>query len=175
MWKNSPKRLFKWPWNFKKSLICLFINLHSAKFEQIRPNESKVMKGEVAIYYFGAALCCVLYLFHVLLFYVPNFKFAARNVALCIPHRVLSISLCILIPGVHSCRGHSSRLSRNCEWDEVCMNVDIHILVRELRDRYNSQKSQDSREFQKLELNFIHPYFSLNFKPQSIFKNWTRM
>ncbi len=38
------------------------------------------------------------------------------------------------------------RLSRNCEWDEVRMNVDIHTLRRELRDRYNSRKPRDRRE-----------------------------
>ncbi len=51
-----------------------------------------------------------------------------------------------VIPGLHSHRGYSLRLSRNCEWDEVCTNVDIHTLVWELPDRYNSQKSRDNRE-----------------------------
>ncbi len=40
----------------------------------------------------------------------------------------------------------SLRLSRNCEWDEVLTNVDIYTLVWELRDRYNSRKSRDTRE-----------------------------
>ncbi len=47
--------------------------------------------------------------------------------------------------GLYSRRGYLSRLSRNCERDEVCMNIDIHTLVRELWDRYNSRKSRDSR------------------------------
>ncbi len=48
--------------------------------------------------------------------------------------------------GLHSRRGYSSRVSRNCERYELRMNVDIHTLVRELRDRYNSRKSRDSQE-----------------------------
>ncbi len=38
------------------------------------------------------------------------------------------------------------KLWRNCERVEVCTNVDIHSLVRELWDRYNSRKSRDIRE-----------------------------
>ncbi len=45
------------------------------------------------------------------------------------------------MPGLHSRRGYSSRLLKNCERNEVRTNVDIHILVRERRDRYNSRKS----------------------------------
>ncbi len=41
------------------------------------------------------------------------------------------------MPGLHSRQRYLSRLSRNCEWDEVRTNVDIHTLVRELRERYN--------------------------------------
>ncbi len=55
-----------------------------------------------------------------------------------------------IMPGLHCRQGYSSRLSRNCEWDEVRTNVDIHTLVRELRNRYNSRKSQDSREVAQL-------------------------
>ncbi len=40
-----------------------------------------------------------------------------------------------LTPGLHSHWTHSSRLSARCEWDEVRTNVDIHTLVRELRDK----------------------------------------
>ncbi len=57
-----------------------------------------------------------------------------------LPHSLVSM------PSLHSCRGYSSRLSRNCEWDKVRTNVDIHTPVRELQDRYNSWKSRDSRE-----------------------------
>ncbi len=51
-----------------------------------------------------------------------------------------------LMPGLHSRWEFSSRLTRNSEWDEVCTNVDIHILVWELWDRYKIRKSRNSRE-----------------------------
>ncbi len=62
--------------------------------------------------------------------------------------------------GLHSRRGHLSRLSASCEWDEICANIDIHTLVRELRnkvidtrtlvqelqDKVDREKSRDNRE-----------------------------
>ncbi len=48
--------------------------------------------------------------------------------------------------GLHSHRRCLSRLSRNCEWNEVHTNVDIHTLVQELWDRYNSLISWDNQE-----------------------------
>ncbi len=55
------------------------------------------------------------------------------------------------MPGLHSHRRYSLRLSRNCERDEVRTNVDIHTLTWELQDRYNSQKSSNSTFFTKLQ------------------------
>ncbi len=55
-----------------------------------------------------------------------------------------------VMPGLHSHRGYSSRLSRNCEWDKVRTNVGIHTLVRELWGRYNSQKSRDNQKLAQL-------------------------
>ncbi len=37
-----------------------------------------------------------------------------------------------VMSGLHSHRGYSLRLSRNCERDEVRTNVDIHTIVGEL-------------------------------------------
>ncbi len=51
-----------------------------------------------------------------------------------------------LMPGLPSLQEYLSQLLRNCEQDVVCTNVDIHTLVRELQNRYNSQKSRDSQE-----------------------------
>ncbi len=53
----------------------------------------------------------------------------------------MGVMLCL-----HSHQGYLSRLLRNCEQDEVRTNVDNCTPMRELRDRYNSRKSRDSRE-----------------------------
>ncbi len=49
------------------------------------------------------------------------------------------------MPGLHSRQGHSSRILASSKQNEVRANVDIHTLVRELRDNVDRGKSRDSR------------------------------
>ncbi len=50
-----------------------------------------------------------------------------------------------LIPSLHFRRRCSSRLSARSEWDEVLVNVDIHTLVWELRDKVEHSLNNEAR------------------------------
>ncbi len=78
-----------------------------------------------------------------------------------------------IMPGLHSRRGYLSRLSRNCEHDEVHTNVCIHTLMRELQDRYNSRKPQDSRVVLSIFFRLIDHRLNRSLKKPFFFYFWT--